>query len=110
MPTELEVLTEMRDLLRVIAEPALAKRDEKFRASLLAIVGRSEGRARAVLLMDGTRNQSAITKSSGLDQANISRLIKALRAQSLLDTAVELPKLLINVPSNFFESTGNGHE
>jgi hypothetical protein len=40
-----ELLREMRDLLRVMAEPALAKRDEKRRAALLEIVGKSKGQS-----------------------------------------------------------------
>jgi hypothetical protein len=86
-----ELLREMRDLLRVLAEPALAQRDEPLRASLLEIVGKSKAKAKAVLLMDGSRSQTAICKESGIDEGYLSRLAKALRAKALIaaDEAAE---------------------
>ncbi len=57
MDEQVALLREMRDLLRVIAEPALAKRDEELRAALTELVGRSRPKAKAVLLMDGSRSQ-----------------------------------------------------
>jgi DNA-binding MarR family transcriptional regulator len=109
MNEQTELLREMRDLLRVIAEPALAKRDERLRASLLRIVGKSEARSKAVILMDGSRGQGAICKESGMDAGNVSRLVKALRAEGLTVTG-EKPKLVIAIPPNFFENseTKNG--
>jgi len=53
---QIDLLREMRDLLRVIAEPALAKRDEKLRTGLREVVGKSKLAARAILLMDGARS------------------------------------------------------
>jgi hypothetical protein len=53
MSRELELLTEIRDLLQVVAEPALAKRDAKFRSVLRSVVGSSGKKVKAVLLMDG---------------------------------------------------------
>ena len=41
MNEQTELLREMCHLLRVMAEPQLAKRDEKLRASLLEAVGRA---------------------------------------------------------------------
>jgi hypothetical protein len=82
MHEQTELLREMRDLLLVIAEPALAKRDERLRASLLDIVGKSKAKAQATLLMDGLRSQAAICKESGIDKGALSRLTKALRAQA----------------------------
>ena len=105
MPTELELLTEMRDLLRVIAEPALAKRDEKLRQSLVSIVGRSKGKARAVFLMDGSRTQAEIVKESGIDQGELSRLAKALRIATLIGVDEKHPKLVIAIPSNIFDES-----
>jgi len=99
-----QLLREMRDLLRVIAEPALAKRDEGLRASLIDIVGRSKPKAKAVLLMDGERNQAAICKGSGIDQGNLSRLAKTLRANALIEADEKHPKLVISIPPNFFEN------
>src|SRR5229473_1145021 len=96
----------MRDLLRVVAEPALAKRDETLRASLFEIVGRSKPRAKAVLLMDGSRSQAAIRKESGIDQGELSRLTKALRAKALVAADEKQPKLVVSIPPNFFENSG----
>jgi len=66
MSQEIDLLTEIRDLLQVIAEPEIAKRDEKGRSSLRAVVGTGEKRAKAALLMDGTRSQSTLAKEAGL--------------------------------------------
>ena len=38
----LAVAKEIRELLQLIAEPAIAQRDEKLRVSLLQIAGRSQ--------------------------------------------------------------------
>lgn len=100
MSEETELLREIRDLLRVIAEPALAKRDERLRTSLQQIVGKSKAKAQAVLLMDGSRNQTDIRKQCGIDQGDLSRLIKALRAETLIADD-KLPKLAISIPPNF---------
>lgn len=103
MNEQIDLLREMRDLLRVIAEPALAKRDEKFRKSLRDVVGKSKLAAKAVLLMDGGRSQAAIYKEAGMDQGTLSRLVKSLRAQALLASDDKHPKLMIAIPPNFFE-------
>jgi len=100
-----ELLREMRDLLKVIAEPALAKRDQSLRAALLQVVGRSKPKAKAVLLMDGSRNQADIRKESGMDQGNLSRLEKALRTNGLLKPDAERSQLVISIPANFFENS-----
>jgi hypothetical protein len=67
MSDDTEILQEIRDLLRLIAEPALAKRDERLRASLQELVGKSKQKAEAVVLMDGTRSQVDIQKAAGID-------------------------------------------
>ncbi len=105
MNEQTELLREMRDLLRVMAEPALAKRDEKLRAALLDVVGKSKAKANAVLLMDGSRNQSGIRKESEIDQGDLSRLTKALRAKALIAADEKLPKLTISIPPNFFDNS-----
>lgn len=110
MDEQTELLREMRDLLRVIAEPALAKRDEKLRATLIEVVGRSKGKAKAVLLMDGSRNQSAIQKESGVDKGNLSRVVKVLRAQELIKADEKHPELVISIPPNFFDNAGTQDE
>jgi hypothetical protein len=103
---QVELLREMRDLLRVIAEPALAKRDEGFRAALTEIVGRSRPKAKAVLLMDGSRSQKTICKESGIDPGELSRFGKALRAKGLIKADEKDPKLSISIPPTFFERSG----
>jgi|ERR1039458_133293 hypothetical protein len=105
MNEQTELLREMRDLLLVMAEPALAKRDEKFRAALQDIVGKSKSLAKAVFSMDGTRSQTAIKNESGIDPGQLSRCVKALREASLLGKE-ENPKLVIAIPPNFFEQSG----
>jgi hypothetical protein len=98
-----QLFREMRDLLRVIAEPALAQRDQKRRAAILELVGRSEKKAKAILLMDGSRNQKTICTDSGLNQGDLSRLEKALRAKELIVPDEKRPTLAISLPPNFFE-------
>lgn len=103
MSEDSELLREIRDLLRLIAEPALAKRDERLRSSLREIIGKSKQKAEAVVLMDGTRSQASIRQSCGIDSGNLSRLIKALRAAELIAPGDEQPKLVFPIPSNLLE-------
>lgn len=103
MSQEIELLTEIRDLLQVMAEPALSKRDAKLRSSLRTVIGRSGKKVKAVMLMDGTRSQSVIVKDSGMDQGNLSRLVKALAAAKLISADEKHPKLLVRVPPTFFD-------
>lgn len=109
MNEQTELLREMRDLLLVIAEPALAKRDDKLRMALRGVVGKSKSRGRAVLLMDGTRSQSAIKAAVDIDAGELSRVVKALRAESLL-SAGDNPKLVIAIPPTFFEQSGERND
>lgn len=103
MSREIELLTEIRDLLQIIAEPELARRDAKLRSSLRTVVGGSGKKAKAVLLMDGSRPQSAIVKESEIDRGNLSRLVKALAAAQLISADEKHPRLLVKVSTNFFE-------
>ena len=106
MSREIELLTEIRDLLQVMAEPALEKRDAKPRSSLRTVVGGSSKKAKAALLMDGSRSQSAIVKESGIDQGNLSRLVRALAAAQLISADEKHPRLLVKVPFTFFDGDG----
>jgi len=100
----LQVLAEMRDLLRLIAEPAIAQRDKKLREALRGIVGSATGKkAKAIFLMDGTRTQAGITKQCGIHQGDLSVLVKKLKAAELLTGDPKQPQLAISVPPNFFE-------
>jgi hypothetical protein len=100
-----ELLREMRDLLRVMAEPALAERDKKLRAALLEAVGKSKHKAEVVLLMDGSRTNAQLHKESGMDHGNVSRFVMTLRAKELLQGDEKYPELVISIPSNFFDNS-----
>src|SRR5262245_20004578 len=103
MSEDTEILREIRDLLRLMTEPALAKRDERLRASLHAIVGKSKQKAEAVALMNGTRSQTDIREACKIDLGNLSRLVKALREAELIDADDKHPKLLFPAPANLLE-------
>jgi hypothetical protein len=102
MSQETELLTEIRDLLQVMAEPFLAKRDQKQRAALREVVGSGKKKQGAVPLMDGTRTQAAIVKEAGIDQGDLSRLVKALAARELIASDEKHPRLMVKVPPSFF--------
>ena len=104
MGEELELLREIRDLLLLIAEPAIARRDGGLRNALREIVGRSKANAKAALLMDGTRSGATISKESGIDPGQLSRFVKALRKKDLIANG-DRPKLAISIPPSFFESS-----
>jgi DNA-binding MarR family transcriptional regulator len=103
MGEDTELLREIRDILLVIAEPELAKRDEKRRTDLKTIVGKGRARTKAVLLMDGSRSQSAIKREAGIDPGELSRFVKALRGAGLTEKQ-DNPKLVIRVQPNFFDT------
>jgi hypothetical protein len=102
-----ELLREMRDLLRLLAEPALAERDKKLRASLREAVGKSKQKTKAVLLMDGLRTQAELCKESGMNDGNLSRFVTTLRGKQLIRDDEKHPKLVIHVSPNFFEDPEN---
>ena len=98
-----EAIFEIRDLLRLLAEPAVAERDQKRRGEVRRIVGSSTPKAKATLLMNGTRNQAAIHKETGLNKGHLSTLVKQLSDAGLLLGDTKLPKLAIVLPNDFFE-------
>ena len=103
MSKEIELLTEIRDLLQVMAEPALAAQDAKLRSALRSVVGSGKKKVNATLLMDGSRAQAEIVKESGIDQGNLSRLVKSLAAAKLISEDEKHPRLLLKVPRTFFD-------
>jgi hypothetical protein len=109
MSREIELLTEMRDLLLVMAEPSIAKRDQRLRSALRRTVGRSKKNVAAIMLMDGTKSQAAIVKEAKVDRGNLSRLVKSLAAEALIASDQKHPKLAIAVPRNFFEGEDDSH-
>lgn len=110
MSRDIELLTEIRDLLLVVAEPALARRDKKRRDSLRRIAGRSGKNAAAIMAMDGTKSQAEIVKETSVDKGNLSRLVKSLVVEALIAGDEKRPKLVIAVPRDFFEGEGGSHE
>jgi hypothetical protein len=98
-----EAIFEIRDLLRLLAEPAVAERDQKRRAELKRVVGSSAPKAKSTLLMDGTRNQTTIHQETGLNKGHLSTLVKQLSDSGLLVGDTKLPKLAIKLPSDFSE-------
>lgn len=107
---EIDLLAEIRDLLQAMAEPALAKRDEKFREAIRAVVGKSQKSASAIVLMDGSRAQAAISKEAGIDPGQLNRLIKSLEKNALIGADEKHPKLRVKLPLNFFDEHGKTHE
>jgi hypothetical protein len=99
----LNAVQEIRELLRLLAEPAVAERDRKYRAELRRIVGESAVKSKSVLLMDGTRTQASIRKETGMHQGNLSTLVKQLKGSSLISGDTTQPKSTISLPANFFE-------
>lgn len=99
----LSAVREIRELIRLMAEPAIAQRDQKLRSELRRIVGKSTPKANAVLLMDGSRTQRAIHKEAKIQESHLSTLVKQLNEGSLLSPNTKEPKLVISIPANFFE-------
>jgi hypothetical protein len=104
MSSELELLAEIRDLLQVMAEPMLAKRDEKWRGAIRTVAGKGKKNGAAIMLMDGTRPQAAIAKAAAIDAGQLNRLVKALEnAGALIVRDGKHPKLLVKLPPSFFD-------
>jgi CRP-like cAMP-binding protein len=100
----LSAVEEIRDLIRLMAEPAIADRDQKLRTELKRIVGSSTPKSKAVLLMTGSRTQVDIQRETGINQGHLSTLVKQLKDNKLLSGDPKNPKLAITIPSNFFET------
>ena len=101
MDEQTELLREMVELLRLIAEPEISKRDKKRRLSLVEIIGKSQQKIKAVQLMDGVKTQAIIVKEIGMDAGNFSRFIKTLRVAKLISEDDKSPKLLMSLPPDF---------
>ncbi len=61
----LSAVREIRDLVRLMAEPAIAERDQKLRGELRRVSGAASRKARSVLLMDGNLDAAAILQRNG---------------------------------------------
>jgi hypothetical protein len=100
----LSAVHEIRDLVRLMAEPQIAARDQKLRDELVRIVGKSEPKAKAVFLMDGSHTQAVIHAQTKFNQGHLSTLVKQLGASKLLTGPdPKQPKLAISIPADFFE-------
>lgn len=80
-----DLLGEIRDLLRPVADAhqdvydqRQAEREAQRLAAIRALLS-SDKRKKAWKLADGTRNQSAIAKESGMTKGNASTFFKSLR-------------------------------
>lgn len=100
----LSAVREIRELIRLMAEPAIAERDRKLRAELKRIVGSSARQSNAVLHMNGSRTQRDIHHETGINEGQLSTLVKQLKENKLLSGDGKNPKLAISIPPNFFEA------
>jgi len=94
----------IRELLELLAEPAIAQRDAKLRDELRKIAGISTKKQQSVLLMDGRRTQKEIVSQVSIDQGDLSKMVGKLESGGLLSDGKKHPKLAIAIPSNFFEA------
>src|SRR5437879_766222 len=99
MSRDVELLTEIRDLLQVIAEP-----DAKLRDELRRIAGSSVKKQQSVLLMNGSRSQKQIIAQTSVDQGDLSKIVGKLDQAGLLADGKKQPKLAISIPANFFDA------
>jgi hypothetical protein len=102
-----DAVLEIRSLIRLMAEPAIAERDKKLRSELKRLVGTSGAKSKSAQLMDGTRTQGMIRRETGVNQGNLSTFVGQLRDVGLIDGDAEQPKLTIPIPANFFEDGTN---
>lgn len=99
-----DLLREIRDLLRPVAdahqdeyERRQAVREEQRLDAIRALLS-SDMRKKAWKLADGTRNQTAIAKESGMTQGNTSTFLKRLRELGAV-TGSPTPKRTLDVSS-----------
>ena len=89
---EIQLLREIRDLLRPVAdayqdqyEERQAERRRALEVEVRAAVDASPKRRKAWDLADGTRAQRDIHKQSGMDEGGLSKYFKKLRELGALD-------------------------
>jgi CRP-like cAMP-binding protein len=100
----LQEVRQMRKLLELLAEPAIAQRDAKLRGELRKIVGSSPKRQQSALLMDGSRTQAQIAAQTSVNQGHLSTMVGKLESVGLLADGKKHPKLSISIPPNFFDA------
>jgi hypothetical protein len=94
---------QIRKLLELLAEPAIAQRDAKLRNELRTIVGASAKKQQSALLMDGSRTQRQIIAETSINQGDLSAMVGRLDKARLLCDGKKEPKLTISIPLNFFD-------
>ena len=100
----LEEVRQMRMLLELLAEFAIAQRDANLRDELRKIVGSSSKNQQCAFLMDGSRTQAQIVAQTSVNQGNLSTIVGKLESAGLLADGKKQPKLAISIPSNFFDA------
>lgn len=100
----LEMLRKIHGLLELLAEEKIAHRDSKQRVTLREIVGSSEAKQKSVFLMDGAHTQKQIRTKTKVNQGHLSTMVGKLHKAKLLEGDTKTPKLMITIPSNFFET------
>jgi hypothetical protein len=100
----LEEVRQMRKLLELLAEPAIAQRDAKLREELRKIVGSSSKKQQSVFLMTGSFTQRQIVAQTSVNQGDLSTMVGKFENSGLLVDGKKEPKLAISIPSNFFEA------
>lgn len=98
-----KAILEIRDLLRLMAGPAIAERDKKAREHIQRIVGQSDKKHSALMLMDGNKTQSEIHKITGFNKGHLSTMVKHLSEAGVLEDDIKKPKIKIFIPHDFFQ-------
>ena len=100
----LQALHKICGLLELLAEDKIAQRDSKQRSALREIVGSSPTKQKSALLMNGSRTQADIVRTTSVHKGSLSTMVSELQKAKLLAGDVKKPHLVISIPSNFFES------
>jgi hypothetical protein len=95
---------EIRKLIELLAEPAIAQRDAKLRSELQRIVGSSAKKQQSVFLMDGSHTQREIAHQTQVDRSDLAKMIVKLEEAGLLASGKTQPKLTISIPPTFFDA------
>jgi hypothetical protein len=98
-----KAILEIRDLLRLLAAPAIAERDKKVREDIQRVVGQSEKKQTALMLMDGSKTQTEIHMATGFNKGHLSTMVKQLSEMGVLEEDTKKPKIKIYIPANFFQ-------
>lgn len=98
------LVRKIHGLLELLAEDKVAQRDAKQRECLRQLVGTSLKKQKSVLLMDGTRTQAAIRKTTEVHQGHLSTMVGKMYKARLLVGDPKMPELAISIPANFFDS------